>query len=162
MTIQASAVGLGILFSVLKTGVIHWRTPSQSHWLLCLSCIQLDGEMFHLSGSLRWLGCWFTPTLSTSTHFSRRLVLAEGAFALVRRLSLPAAGLAPYLCHRLGTSLVKPNLLYGADPSTPNVGSFTRLNTFSHKVERSPTNCFWSTPIGILAIQSCLPPIPLL
>jgi len=53
-------------------------------------------------------------------------------------------------------------LLYGADLFTPNVGSFTRPNTFWHKVQRWATNCFLSTPIGILAIVSCLSPIPLL
>ena len=44
----------------------------------------------------------------------------------------------------------------------PNVGSFTRLNIFWHKVQRWATNCFSSTPIDILAIESCLPPVPLL
>jgi len=161
-TIQAKAARLGISFSILKTELIHWRTPSQRHPPVCLSPIQLDGELFHPRESLRWLGYWFTPTLSISTHFSCRLALAQGAFALIRRLSPPRAGLAPYLCHRLATSLVGPILLYGADLFTPNVGSLTRLDTFWHKVQRWATNCFSSTPIGILAIESCLPPIPLL
>jgi len=59
-------------------------------------------------------------------------------------------------------SIVVPILLFGAHPFTPNMGSFTRLNAFWHKVQRWATNCFSSTPIGILAIESCLPPIPLL
>jgi len=70
--------------------------------------------------------------------------------------------LAPYLCHRLAISLVAPILLYRVDLLTPNVDSLTRLNTFWHKVPRWATNCFSSTPIGIMAIESCLPPIPLL
>ena len=74
----------------------------------------------------------------------------------------PRARLAPYLCHRLATSLIAPILLYGADHFTPNVGSFTRLNTFWHKVQRWATNSFLSTPISILDIESCLPPIPLI
>jgi len=161
-TIQARAARLGMSFSVLKTELIHWRTPSQRHSELCLLPIQLDGEIFHPRDSLRWLGYWFTPTLSTSTHFSHRLALAPGAFALIRRLSPLGAGLAPYLCHRLATSLVARILLHGADLFTPNAGSFPRLNTFWHKVQRWATNCFSSTPISILAIESCLPPIPLL
>ena len=68
-TIQARAVRLGISFSVLKTDLIQWRTPSPRHSQLCLSPIQLDGEIFHPLDSLPWLGYWFTPTLSTSTHF---------------------------------------------------------------------------------------------
>ena len=55
-----------------------------------------------------------------------------------------------------------PILLYGVDLFTPNVGSLTRLDTFWHKVQRWATNCFSSTPIGILAIESCLPLIPFL
>ena len=69
-TIQAMAVRLGITFSVLKTEVRNWRTPSKRHSQLCLSPIQLDGEIFHPRDSLRWLGYLFTPTLSTSTQFS--------------------------------------------------------------------------------------------
>lgn len=42
--------------------------------------------------SLRRLGYWFTPTLSTSTHFSHRPAFAQGAFALIRPLS-PSAPL---------------------------------------------------------------------
>jgi len=34
--IQARAVRLGISFSILKTELIHWRTPSQRHSQLCL------------------------------------------------------------------------------------------------------------------------------
>jgi len=161
-TIQAKVARLGISLSILKTELIHWRTPSQRHSPMCLSPIQLDGEIFCPCDSLRWLGYWFTPTLSTSTHFSRRLALVKGAFALIRRLSPPGAGLAPYLCHRLATSRVAPILLYGADLFTPNVGSLMRLDTFWHKVQRWATNCFSSTPIGILAIESCLPHIQLL
>jgi len=102
-TIQARAVPLGISFSVLKMELIHWRTPSQRHSQVCLSAIQLDGEIFHPCDSLRWLGSWFTPTLSTSTHFLPRLALAQGSFALIRRHSPPGVGLTLYLCHRLAT-----------------------------------------------------------
>ena len=137
-TIQPKAVHLGIAFSVVKTELIHWRTPSQRYSQLCLSLIQLDGEVFHPLDSLRWLGYWFTPTLSTSTDFSRCLALAHGAFALIRPLSLPGAGLAPYLCHRLATSLVAPIILYEADLFTPNVGSLTRLNPSGTKCTGGP------------------------
>jgi len=161
-TIQARAVHLGISFSIPKTEFIHWRTPSQRHSEVCLSPIQLDREPFHPRDSLRWLGYWFTPTLSPSTHFSRRRAQAQGAFTLIRHLSPPGTGLAPYGCHRFARSLVGPILLYGVDLFTPNAGSLSRLNTFWHKVQTWATNCFSSTPIGILAIESCLPAVPLL
>ena len=95
-------------------------------------------------------------------HINTRFALAQEAFAHVRRLSPPGAGLTPYLCHRLATSLIAPILLYGADPFMPKVGSLTRLNTFWHKGQRWATTCFSSTLIRILAIESCLPAIPLL
>jgi len=52
-TIQARAAPLGIAFSVPKTELIHWRTTSQRHSRLCLSHIQLHGELFHPRDSLR-------------------------------------------------------------------------------------------------------------
>jgi len=161
-TIEARAVRPGISFCVPKTQLIHWRTPSQRHLRMCLSLIQLDRELFHPRDSLQWLGYWFTPTLSSSTHFSRRMALAHRAFALIRHLSPCWPGLAPYHCQRLATSLVAHILLYEADLFTPNTCSISRLNTFWHKVQRWATTSFSSTPIGILAIESCLPPIPLL
>jgi len=153
---------LGVSFSVAKTELIHWRTPSQRHSPKCVSPIQIKGELFHPGNSVRWLGCWFTPTLDPAAHFSRRLALAQGAFALIRRLSPPGAGLPPYLCHRLATSLIAPILLYGADLFTPSVGTTTCLDTFWRKVQRWTTNCFSATPTGILSVESCLPPVCLL
>jgi len=76
------------------------------------------------------------PAVDSSAYFSRRLALSQGAFALIRRLSPPGAGLTPYLWHRLATSLIAPILLYGADRFTPSVGAMARLNTFWHKVQR--------------------------
>ena len=53
-------------------------------------------------------------------------------------------------------------LLYGSDIFMPNARSFSRLNTCWHKVQRWTTNCFSSTPMAMLAIEACLPPVPLL
>jgi len=160
--LEAQALRIGVSFSVAKTELIHWRTPSQRNSPRCLSPIQIEGELFRPRDSLRWLGYWFTPALDSSAHFSRRLALTQGAFALIRRLSPPGAGLAPYLCHRLATSWVAPILLYGADLFTPSAGAMVRLNIFWHKVQRWTTNCFSATTTGILAVESCLPPVALL
>ena len=118
--------------------------------------------MFHPHDSVHWLGYWFTPALDPSARFSRHLALAQGAFALIRRLSPQGAGLAPYLCPRLVTSLIALILLYGADLFTPSVGMTARLNTFWHKVQRWRPNCFSATPTRILSVESCLPPVSLL
>ena len=37
-----------------------------------------------------------------------------------------------------------------------------RLDTFWRRIHRWVTNCFSSTPITVLAIEACLPPLPLL
>ena len=160
--LEAEALRIGVFFSVAKTELIHWRTPSQRHSPKCLSLIQIKGELFRPRYLVRWLRYWFTPTLDSSAHFQHRVALAQGAFALIRRLSPPEAGLAPYLCHRLATSLIAPILLCGPDLFTPGVGATARLNTFWHNVQRWTTNCFSATPTGILSVKSCLPPIPLM
>jgi len=160
--LERKASRLGFFFSVAKTELIHWRTPSQRHSPKCVLLIQIKGELFHPGNSVRWLGYLFTPALDPAGNFSRRLALGQGAFALIRDLSPPGAGLPPYLCHRLATSLNAPILLYGADLFTPSVGTTTRLDTFWRKVQRWTTNCFSAMPTGILSVESCLPPVSLL
>ena len=160
--LERKASRQGVSFSVAKTELIHWRTQSQRYSPKRVSPIQIKGEVFHPSNSLRWLGYWFTPALDPTAHFSRRLALAQGAFTLIRRLSQPGAGRPRYLCHRLATSLIAPILLYSADLFTPGVSTTTRLDTFWRKVPRWTMNCFSATPTGILSVESCLPPVSLL
>ena len=144
--LEKKASRLGVSFSVAKKELIHWRTPSQSNSPKCVSPIQVKGEIFYPSNSVRWLEYWFTPALDTAAHFSRRLAIAQGAFALIRRLSPPGVGLPPYLCHRLASSLIAPILLYGSDLFTPGLGTTNHLDTFWRKVQRWTTNCFSATP----------------
>ena len=148
--LEKKASRLGVSFSVAKTELLHWRTPCQRHSPKCVSPIQIKGELFHPSNSVRWLGYWFTLALDHAAHFSRPLALAQRAFALIRHHSPPGAGLPPYLCHRFATSLVAPILLYGADLFTPSVGTTTHLDTFWRKVQRWTTNSFSTTPTRIL------------
>jgi len=159
--LEAKALRIGVSFSIAKTELRNWRTPSQRNSPRSLSPIQIKGDLFRPRDSLRWLGYWFTPALESSAHCSHRLAHAQGALTLIRCLSPTGAGLAPYLCHRLATSLVAPILLYGADLLTPSTGAMGRLNTFWHKVQRWTTNCVSSTPTGIVLVESCLPPVAL-
>jgi len=151
----------GLTFSVPKTELIHWRTP-QERSPPSTAGVRLDDLYFPPKDTVRWLGYWFTPPLSSSAHFSKRLSLAQGAFDTIKRLSPPGKGLPPYLCHRLASSLLAPVLLYGADLYTPLVRIQDKLDVFWHRVQRWVTNCFSSTPVPILAIESCLPPLVLL
>jgi len=126
------------------------------------SPIHLDGSIFPPKDEVGWLGYWFTPSISTTTHFTKRLTKVQAAFVAVRRLSPPGMALPPFLCHRLASSLLFPILSYGADVFRPTVHMTRKLSAFWHKVQRWSTNCFACTPTDILAIEACLPPLDLL
>ena len=159
--LKARGARLGVSFSIPKTELIHWRTNTDrgpiSHAL-----IHLDGSVFKPKDEVRWLGYWFTPSLSTTPHFTKRLAKAQAAFVAIKRLSPPGMGLPPFLCHRLASSLLFPVLSYGADVFTPTSHMLRKLSAFWHKVQRWSTNCFLSTPTDIVACEACLPPMDLL
>jgi len=157
-TIAAKGRDIGVSFSVPKTKLIHWRTPSQrtppSH-----APIELEGHLFRPSQVVRWLGYWFTPSFNTAHHYRHRLSLAQAIFSFVKRLSSPGPGVRPFLCHRIANGLLLPILPYGADLLTPNYAALRGMNSFWHRVQRWTTNNFFSTPTSILAREACLPPI---
>jgi len=159
--LKARGARLGVGFSVPKTELIHWRT-NRDRSPISRATIHLDGSVFKPKSEVRWLGYWFTPSISTSPHFVKRLAKAQAAFVAVKRLSPPGIGLPPFLCHRLASSLLFPILSYGADTFVPTVHMTRKLSAFWHKVQRWTTNCFMSTPSDILAIEACLPPLDLL
>jgi len=159
--LKARGARLGVGFSIPKTELIHWRTIKDtgpvSH-----SRIHLDSSIFPPKDKVRWLGYWFTPSMSTTPHFTKRLAKAQAAFVAVKRLSPPGMGLPPFLCHRLASSLLFPILSYGADTFEPTVHMTRKLSAFWHKVQRWTTNCFACTTTDILAVEACLPPLDLL
>ena len=148
-------------FSVSKTELIHWCTPSQRNppGTPRPPPVALYGQIFHPSEKLRWLGYWFIPNLASSAHFFRRLALSQAAFSSVQRLSDPGKGISSHLCHQLAYSLMFPILSYGADLFTPTIGLLDKMEVHWHQVQRWVTNCFRSTPVPILAAESCLPPL---
>jgi len=124
--------------------------------------IHHDGSMFPPKSELRWLRLWFTPSLVTTSHFTKWLTKAHAAFMAIKLLSPPGMGLPPYLCHRFAVSLLFPILSYGGDIFHPTVHMVRKLAVFCHKVQRWCMNCFSCTPTDILAIEACLPPLELL
>jgi len=159
--LKSEGARLGVGFSIPKTELIHWRT-NRDRGPISNAPIHLDGSVFTPKDEVRWLGYWFTPSISTTPHFVQRLAKAQAAFVAVKRLSPPGIGLPPFLCHRLASSLLFPILSYGADAFVPTVHMTRKLSAFWHKVQRSTTNCFMSTPTDILAMEACLPPLDLL
>jgi len=120
---------LGVSFSVPKTEIIHWRTPSK-RTPPSQPPIELEDHLFRPSQVVRWLGYWFTPTLNTTHHYRHRLSLAQAIFSFVKRLSSPGAGVRPFLCHRIASGLLLPILTYGADLLTPNYTALRGMNGF--------------------------------
>ena len=159
--LESRGARLGVGFSVPKTELIHWRT-NRDRAPISKAPVHLDGSIFTPKAEVRWLGYWFTPSFSTTTHFVKRLAKAQAAFVAVKRLSPPGIGLPPFLCHRLASSLLFPILSYGADAFVPTIHMTRKLAVFWHKVQRWTTNCFLSTPTDILAIEACLLPLELL
>jgi len=96
--VKARGSSLGVGFSIPKTELIHWHRnrdrdpPSQAP-------IHLDGSIFRPKDELRWLGYWFTPSFSTTPHFTKRLAKAQAAFVAIKRLFPPGMGHPPCLCH---------------------------------------------------------------
>ena len=159
--IRAIAHTMNVDFSIPKTELIHWRTPMQRDHPSAPRPppVAFDGQLFHPSSKLRWLGYWFVPNLASSANFSRRLALSQAAFAFVKRLSSAGKGIAPHLCHRLAYCLMFPILSYGADLFSPTKGLPAKMDVHWRQVQRWVTNCFRSTLIPILAAESCLPPL---
>jgi len=125
----------GLTFSVPKTELIHWCTP-QERSPPSKAGVRLDDLCFSPKDTVRWLGYWFTPPLSSNAHFSKRLSLAQGAFDTIKRLSPSGKGLPRYLCHRLASSLLAPVLLYGVDLYMPLIKMQDKLDVFWHRVQR--------------------------
>jgi len=157
-TIATKGRDIGRFFSVPKTQIIHWGTPSQrrppSH-----APIELENPLFRPPQVVSWLGYWFTPTLNTTHHYRHRLSLAQAIFSFVKRLSSSGAGVRPFLCHRIASGLLLPILTYGAVLLTPNYAALRGMNAFWHRVQRWTTNNFFSTPTSILSREARLPPI---
>ena len=99
--IMAIAHSRKVDFSVPKTELIHWRTPSQRDPPAASRPppVALDGQIFHPSEKLRWLGYWFVPNLASSAHFSLRLALPQATFYSVRRLCDAGKCVSPHECH---------------------------------------------------------------
>ena len=162
--IRAIAHSRKVDFSVPKTELIHWRTLLQRDppGAPRPPPVALDGQIFHPSEQLRWLGYWFVPNLASSAHFSRRLALSQAAFSSVKRPSGAGKGVFLHLYHRLAYCFMFPILSYGADLFTPCKGLLSKMEVHWRQVQRWVTNCFQSTPIPILAAESCLPPLSFL
>jgi hypothetical protein len=69
--LQRIGSSLHILFSIPKTELMHWRT-TWDRSPKYTSPISLDDNLFFPLAHLKWLGFWFSPTLTTHHDFEQR------------------------------------------------------------------------------------------
>jgi len=67
--VKASGSRMRICFSIAKTELIYWCT-NQDRDHPCHAPIHLDTSIFRPKDDLTWFGYWFTPSLSTTPHFT--------------------------------------------------------------------------------------------
>jgi len=152
---------INILFSILKTELIHCKT-TRSHEPPCSLLVPLGDPLFYPQSRLKWLGFIFTPAFDPWSHFSSRYTLANAPLATIQRLSPPGMGLLPDLCLSLARSLLAPILLYGSAVWNPPRSIMGPMCVFWHQVCRWITNCCSSTHITCLHREACLPQLPVL
>ena len=111
--------------------------------------------------AVKWLGFWLTDNGETSTHFGKRLALAQAAFTRIQRLSMPGKGLNPYEARRLAKGIILPTLLYGAEIFDLTVTMIGKMQTFWNRVLRWITNSFYATNTTVVSGEACLAPIKL-
>jgi len=159
--INSAAASLGLSFSIGKTEMMHWRTRrekgdrSECRIMFQSHVVQPAGK------AIKWLGFWLTDNGETSTHFTKRLALAQAAFLRIQRLSMPGKGLTPYGARRLAKGIILPILLYGAEIFDPTVTMIDKMQKFWNRVLRWITNAFYATNITVVSAEACLAPIKL-
>ena len=94
--LKGSGARLGAIFSIPKTDLIHRRTM-MDRGPVSRSPVHVDGSICASKDEVRWLGYWFTPSVSTTPHFTKRLAKAQAAFVAIKRLS-PRAWVFPRSC----------------------------------------------------------------
>jgi len=81
--LKSRGARLGVGFSVPNPELIHWRT-NRDRDLIWNALVYLDVSLFTPKVEVRWLGYWFTPSISTTPHFVKRLAKAQAAFVAVK------------------------------------------------------------------------------
>jgi len=110
--------------------MMHWRTRrekgdrSECPIMFQSHVVQPAGKV------IKWLGFWLTDNGETSTHFTKRLALAQAAFLRIQRLSMPGKGLTPYGARHLAKGIILPILLYGAEIFDLTVTMIDKMQKF--------------------------------
>ena len=142
---NSTAAGLGLSFGMAKTELMHWRKPKEKGERSECT-VMFQSHVIEPAGkAVKWLGFWRTDNGETSTHFRKRLALAQAAFIRIQRVSIPGKGLSPYGARRLAKGIILPTLLYGAEIFDLTVTMIGRMQTFWNRLLPWITNSFYAT-----------------
>jgi len=126
-------VELGVAFSVLKTELIHWRTPKYCSDVF-FAPIVINDMLFPSSQAVRWLGYWLTLTIHFSIHLPRWPALTQASFTTTRQLSAAGKGLSSWYNRKLVFGAIIPILTYGYELFVPDSATLKKLDSFWHEV----------------------------
>jgi hypothetical protein len=135
---------LYISFYIPKTVFIHWRTVYDRRPVFTVP-IALNEILFKPLALAKWLGFWFSSSLSSHYHFQQRVSKARKTFGYLQSLSKHGYRLTAINARRLAQAAILPSLLYGTEVFQPKTASLNLLNTTWSQVLRWITNCFRST-----------------
>jgi hypothetical protein len=105
--LQRIANTLYISFSIPKTEIMYWQTPCDRNPKHAAP-ISLNYHLFFPLDHLKWLGFWFSSTLTTHHHFQQRFAQASKTFGYLQSLSSPGTGLTAFNAHRLAQAVILP------------------------------------------------------
>jgi len=108
-----------VSFSVPKTELIYWRTPSQRSPSSTVP-IELEGQIFHPSHIVRWLRYWFHPSPHHHPPIQAWALPSPRHLRVCQTPVFSWSRNQVFLCHRIANGLLLPILTYGVDLFTPN------------------------------------------
>jgi len=77
---NSTAAGPGLSFSIAKTELMYWKKPKEKVERSECTVMFQSHVIQPARKAVKWLGFWLTDNGETSTHFGKRLVLAQAAF----------------------------------------------------------------------------------
>jgi len=153
---KSTAAGLGLSFSIAKTKLKHWRKPKEKGERSECT-VMFQSHVIEPAGkAVKWLRFWHTDNGEKSTHFGKRLALAQAAFIRIQRLSMPGKGVSPYGARRLAKGIILPTLLNGAKIFDLTVTMIGKMQRFWNRVLRWITNSFYATNTTVISVEACL------
>lgn len=108
---------------------------------------------------VRFLGVLFSHNLNWNSYVKHIVNKANKAFNILKSLSGTYWGADPKILLTLYKSLVRSHFEYGFFCFAADKKNVNKLNLIQNKCLRLITGAFRSTPINVLQVECCLPPM---